>query len=176
MTFRHVRLSKFLVAVFAATGVVGLVSCGNSSTQMSADTVELESMQGDVVTIGDTLGDRPLLVSLWAVWCQPCKRELPELQKISDEDRGVDVLAVNVGDDPERIAQYLTEMSLDVPVAIDPVGDLLTALDVSTVPATVLFDRGGNVLWSHLGAVTAQQVAEALSTFVPADEADPVSE
>ena len=107
-----------------------------------------------------------MLVSMWAVWCQPCRRELPELQKISLADEGVDVLAVNVGDDPERIAEYLDEMSLELPVAIDPVGDLLTALDVGTVPATVLFDRDGTILWSHLGAVSADQVEAALSEFI----------
>ncbi len=108
-----------------------------------------------------------MLVSMWAVWCQPCRRELPVLQKISRSNRSVDVLAVNVGDDPQRIAEYLDEMSLELPVAIDPVGDLLTALDVGTVPATVLFDRDGSILWSHLGAVSADQVDAALQEYLP---------
>lgn len=127
--------------------------------------VELESMTGSITSIAEQLGERPLLVSLWAVWCQPCRRELPELEKIARRDAGVDVLAVNVGDDPVRISEYLTEMSLNLPVAIDPVGDLLTALDVGTVPATILFDSDGAILWSHLGAVSAEQVTTALQTF-----------
>ena len=146
----------------------GVVACGPSSGESSAPSeVALEEMDGSSTSISEIVAERPLLVSMWAVWCQPCRRELPELQKISDEDRKVDVLAVNVGDDPQRIDEYLSEMSLDLPVAIDPLGDLLTALDVSTVPATVLFDSNGSVLWSHLGAVTAEQVEQALLQFVP---------
>lgn len=108
-----------------------------------------------------------MLVSMWAVWCQPCRRELPDLQKISRSNSGVDVLAVNVGDEPQRIAEYLDEMSVELPVAVDRVGNLLTALDVGTVPATVLFDRDGSILWGHLGAVSADQVDAALRKYVP---------
>ena len=140
---------------------------GSGSGSETPSEVELESVSGSSTSTSEQIGDRPMLVSMWAVWCQSCRRELPELQKISMTDAGVDVLAVNVGDDPQRITEYLEEMSLEVPVAIDPVGDLLTALDVGTVPATVLFDRDGSILWSHLGAVSADQVEAALREFIP---------
>jgi predicted transcriptional regulator len=42
---------------------------------------------------------------------------------------------------------------------------LLAALDAATVPVTVLFDSDGTVLWSHVGAVDADQVNEALDTY-----------
>lgn len=153
------------LSVFGA--VVMLASCGGSYEGPPAE-IRLETMDGGFTSVSDVSTGRPLLVSLWAVWCQPCRRELPELQAIWDADQGVDVLAVNVGDDPKRITEYLDEMSLDLPVAIDPLGDLLTALDVSTVPATVLFDTDGSILWSHLGAVTRERVEDALRTFVAA--------
>lgn len=158
-----------LLAAVVLPMVLAVGGCGGSnSAGSSAVDVQLEEMDGSPTSIGDVIGERPLLVSLWAVWCQPCRRELPELQKIALSDNGVDVLAVNVGDDPQRITQYLTEMSLDLPVSIDPLGDLLTALDVSTVPATVLFGPSGSILWSHLGAVSADQVDAALREYVPA--------
>jgi thiol-disulfide isomerase/thioredoxin len=163
MTRRSASRLALNLAMICVVGVAA--ACGGSGNEMPAE-VSLESLSGTPTSIEDQIGDRPMLVSMWAVWCQPCRRELPELQKISLADEGVDVLAVNVGDDPERIAEYLDEMSLELPVAIDPVGDLLTALDVGTVPATVLFDRDGTILWSHLGAVSADQVEAALSEFI----------
>jgi predicted transcriptional regulator len=42
---------------------------------------------------------------------------------------------------------------------------LLEALDAATVPVTVLFDTNGKVLWSHLGAVSADQVNQALYIY-----------
>ncbi len=162
------RASMSFTAMLAVAATFMAVSCTSYSGETSASGVQLEAMDGSATSVGDSLSGRPLLVSLWAVWCQPCRRELPELQKIADADQGVDVLAVNVGDDPQRITAYMDEMQLDLPVAIDPVGNLLTALDVSTVPATVLFGSDGAIVWSHLGAVTSEQVNDALQTYAPA--------
>lgn len=164
---RSLRLAGMVGTLLLSTAAGMTVSACGTSIDSTPARVALETMQGESTSIAETVADRPLLVSLWAVWCQPCRRELPELQAISDADEGVDVLAINVGDDPRRIMDYMNEMSLDLPVAIDPLGDLLTSLDVSTVPATVLFAEDGTILWSHLGAVTSVQVNDALRHFVP---------
>jgi thiol-disulfide isomerase/thioredoxin len=131
---------------------------------MIAD-IELLKLDATTTSIGVASSDQPLLVSLWAVWCQPCKRELPALEEISLQRQDLAVLAINIGDDPTKIAEYLQVNDLSLPVAIDNNGELLKALDAPTVPVTVLFDSEGNVLWSHLGVVSADQVNEALDTY-----------
>lgn len=162
---RHASRWSLLVGLVILVAVA--MSCRDSeSTASKAVDVELVTMDGESTSIGGAMSGRPVLISLWAVWCQPCRRELPELQRIANSDAEVDVLAINIGDDPRRIALYFAEMSLTLPVVIDEMGDLLTALDVATVPATVLFSPSGEILWRHLGAVSANQVAEALATFV----------
>jgi predicted transcriptional regulator len=90
---------------------------------------------------------------------------LPALGEISLQRQDLAVLAINIGDDPTKIAEYLQVNDLSLPVAIDNNGELLKALDAPTVPVTVLFDSEGNVLWSHLGVVSADQVNEALDTY-----------
>jgi thiol-disulfide isomerase/thioredoxin len=99
------------------------------------------------------------------VWCQPCKRELPALEQISVERQDLEVLAVNIGDDPVKIESFLQDNNLTLAVVIDDNGSLLEALDAATVPVTVLFDSDGTVLWSHVGAVDTDQVNEALDTY-----------
>ena len=131
---------------------------------MIAD-IELLKLDATTTSIGVASSDQPLLVSLWAVWCQPCKRELPVLQDISHQRDDLAILAVNIGDDPETITSFLTENELSIPVAIDSNGAMLEALDAATVPVTVLFDTDGQILWSHLGVVSADQVNEALDTY-----------
>lgn len=142
-----------------------LISCGSQSVKTSVADVELTKIDGTSTSIGAASQELPLLVSLWAVWCQPCKRELPVLQDISRQREDLAVLAVNIGDDPETITSFLTENGLSIPVAIDNNGALLEALDAATVPVTVLFDIDGKILWSHLGVVSADQVNEALDTY-----------
>ena len=161
---RHASRWSLLVGLVILVAVA--MSCRGDSSSLETVDIDLKAMDGESTTIGETLGERPMLASLWAVWCQPCRRELPELQRIADSDVDVDVVAINIGDDPSRIATYFDEMSLRIPVLIDEMGDLLTALDVGTVPATVLFSASGDILWRHLGAVSADQVADALETYV----------
>lgn len=142
-----------------------LLSCGSQSAQISVADIELTKLDGTLTSISAASKELPLLVSLWAVWCQPCKRELPVLQDISRQREDLAILAVNIGDDPETITSFLVENGLSIPVAIDNNGALLEALDAATVPVTVLFDTDGKILWSHLGVVSADQVNEALDTY-----------
>ena len=142
-----------------------LLSCGSQSAQISIADIELSKLDGTSTSIGAASKDHPLLVSLWAVWCQPCKRELPVLQDISRQREDLAILAVNIGDDPEKIESFLSDNDLSISVAIDNDGALLEALDAATVPVTVLFDTNGKVLWSHLGAVSADQVNQALDIY-----------
>lgn len=117
-----------------------------------------------MTTIGAYLHDRPLLISLWAVWCQPCRRELPEIAAISsDAASGVDVLALNIGDDQGRIDGFLADLGIVVPVAVDADGTALEVLDAATVPVTVIVDVDGDVVWEHMGAVTRAEIDAALS-------------
>jgi len=163
---RHASKWSLVVGLVILVAVAMSCRANGGDTSPRAVDVDLVTMDGGNTSISGVLGERPLLASLWAVWCQPCRRELPELERIAASDAGVDVLAVNIGDDPGRIGDYLDDMDLDLPVVIDVVGDLLTVLDVGTVPATVLFGADGEILWSHLGAVTTSQVEEALATYV----------
>jgi thiol-disulfide isomerase/thioredoxin len=142
-----------------------LLSCGSQSAKISVADIELTKLDGTSTSIGAASKDRPLLVSLWAVWCQPCKRELPVLQDISRQRQDLAILTVNIGDDPEKIESFLSDNGLSISVAIDNSGALLEALDAATVPVTVLFDTNGKVLWSHLGAVSADQVNQALYIY-----------
>ena len=156
------RIFKGFICVMA---LVLASACGSSSPRSSLAEIELTKLDGTSTSIGAFSKDRPLLVSLWAVWCQPCKRELPALQDISRQRQDLAILAINIGDDPEKIESFWAENGLAISVAIDNNGALLEALDAATVPVTVLFDAGGKILWSHLGAVDADQVNEALDTF-----------
>jgi hypothetical protein len=90
---------------------------------------------------------------------------LPALEEISLQRQDLAVLAINIGDDPTKIAEYLQMNDLSLPVAIDNNGKLLEALDAPTVPVTVLFDTDGNVVWRHLGVVNVDQVNEALDQY-----------
>lgn len=146
---------------FVAFTFVAVSAC--SGDDASLVDVRLTTIDGRNTNLDEFVGAKPLVVSLWAVWCQPCRRELPELEAIHRDDDRVDVLAVNIGDDVAPIETFLGEIDVDVSVVRDVDGQLLEALGVPSVPATFIVDARGDVIWEKLGAVKPGEIATAIA-------------
>ena len=99
-----------------------------------------------------------VVVNFWAIWCMPCRREMPVLQDISDEfkDRGLVVIGINSGlekdADNEEIVEFLNYLNIDYPVGYGLPGSTIEQ-DYSIVglPSTFLIDSEGNIRYKWLG-------------------------
>ena len=99
-----------------------------------------------------------ILMSSWATWCEPCKRELPELQKFYAERRadGLEVVAVNVnveGPSESKIDPMISEFSLSMPIWRDADDDFTSTFDGLGVPMTVLIGADGTLLRTWQGEI-----------------------
>lgn len=154
------RLAAGLLAVLLFTGCRG-----GASTDPSPADVVVVALDGDESIFHDMVTGRTTVVSLWAVWCQPCRRELPALARLAAERSDIAVLAIDIGDETSAVREFLAEFELELPVALDADGRVLELLDVPAVPATFIFDDRGEIVWRHLGAVENDDVVEALDGF-----------
>jgi thiol-disulfide isomerase/thioredoxin len=132
----------------------------------AAATVGVLDSDGRGATLSSVLGGRPSLVSFWAPWCEPCVRELPVLEKLSRAVApcGGAVVGVAVGEKPESIATYARARSLTYPQLTDEPFSLADALGQRRIPATVVFDRAGRVVFTGdaLDARATAALARAL--------------
>nr|WP_040509844.1 TlpA disulfide reductase family protein [Gordonia soli] len=105
---------------------------------------------GAPTDVGTATAGKPLLINMWAVWCLPCRRELPELaayaQRAGDK---VDVLTVHAQEgaqNPYLVLKFLTEVGVRLPTVLDTRAQIAAALRVPKVfPSTVLVRPDGTV-------------------------------
>lgn len=100
------------------------------------------------------------VVDFWATWCDPCRDQLPFLDRLSAEygSRGLSVYAVSFDEDRAAVERFLAESPLSFTVLWDKGGAALSEpLEVTRLPTTLLVDRKGVVREVHLGFEKAEE-------------------
>jgi cytochrome c biogenesis protein CcmG/thiol:disulfide interchange protein DsbE len=96
-------------------------------------------------------------LDVWASWCAPCLRSMPELDTLRERFRGqpFEVVAVNVDSDTAVARAFLERVRIHYPVAFDREGsrlrEQLDELDVAGLPIGFLLDGRGAVRLVHRG-------------------------
>jgi thiol-disulfide isomerase/thioredoxin len=99
--------------------------------------------------------DSPVILNFWASWCDPCRAEMPSLQRLGQRwrDRGLSVLTIAVADKPGRSTQFLWDTGVLLPLLEDPDQATARALGVKTLPTTLILDRAHRVVARGRGAI-----------------------
>jgi len=152
--------------IYCALVALTLTSCTHQSSDTEArwPSVIVADSSGTEINSGDLLNGNRLVVSLWSTWCVPCRRELPQLQQFAVEHQDVSVVAVNLGDKLDSVAAYADEIGLTMPVVIDSEGRISSALGVTSVPSTIVINSHGKVIATHVGEITADELAVLVET------------
>ncbi len=118
-----------------------------------APVFKLDLLEGGRVDLADHLGKDVIVLDFWATWCGPCVRALPEVAKVTAEyaDRGVVFYAVNQGEKPQRIRDFLAKHGIECKVALDTDGAVGKLYGVRGIPRTVVIGRDGRIAKEHVG-------------------------
>ena len=124
----------------------------------------LENLKGEQVTLSG-IKDKIILVNFWASWCTWCDKEMPDLQKLKEENDDLMVIAVNVEESREKAQEYITEGGYDFEVVLDEKGDTSAQYLVSGLPASYFVDKSGKFVGRVPGMMTFEQMNEVLNNI-----------
>jgi len=104
------------------------------------------------------LRGRPVVVNVWASWCEPCREEFPLFQQaVAGLGTRVAFLGVNSQDGTDAARTFLGEYPIPYPSFEDPGGDLTTKLGVTRgLPGTAFYDSRGNLVYTKQGQYTSE--------------------
>ncbi|MEO6364603.1 MAG: TlpA family protein disulfide reductase [Luteimonas sp.] len=126
--------------------------------------LSLTGLDGQLVTLPTAYAGRPLLVNLWATWCGPCIREMPELQRFSVEQaaNGVQVVGIAL-DETEAVRGFLARTRVTYPVLLDQPGPTDAGVRLGNpkgvLPYSILISADGRLLKQRIGPFAEGEIA-----------------
>jgi thiol-disulfide isomerase/thioredoxin len=112
----------------------------------------LDDVDGVAHRLADYRG-RPLIVNFWATWCPPCREEMPSLERARAalSSDGIEVLAINVGEDAETVFRFTADYPVTFPLLLDIDSAVIGAWPVRGLPTTFVLDPAGRIAYRAIG-------------------------
>jgi peroxiredoxin len=139
-----------LIAVAVAAGACGIPETPGSSAPQLVPAVALQTLAGERTDVTGLARGRVALVSLWATWCEACTREVDALNRLDAKTAsGQDavVIGVDVGEKPGKVAEFAHRRGLRYAQLVDADFAFADALGQRRVPATLVIDRRGRIVF-----------------------------
>ncbi|MBC9813565.1 TlpA family protein disulfide reductase [Crocinitomicaceae bacterium CZZ-1] len=145
---------KRLIATFIAFTLLSASFAQESGKDKKLPGVQLKDMNGKVVNTAELAAKGPVIISFWATWCSPCKRELNTIHEVYpdwQEEFGVTLVAVSIDDEKTKnsVPVYVNGRAWEYVVLMDPNSDFRRAMGVNNVPHTFLVNKDGTIVYSH---------------------------
>jgi thiol-disulfide isomerase/thioredoxin len=156
MTARQIALAAAL-AVSASAGLTAAWAAGGTMKPWSGGAtppLALRDLDGKEHRLAEYKG-KVVVLNFWATWCDPCREEMPSMQRLQDKLAGKPfaILAVDYGEGAPRIRDFLKKVPVHFTVLLDRDTSAATAWKVKVLPTTLVIDAAQRVRFVAVGDV-----------------------
>lgn len=101
------------------------------------------------------------IITFWASWCPPCRKELPILDEINNENMNVRIIGVNIDGDIRDAEKFVNQYNISFMSVIDE--DFITIkYGVSKIPETFFIDQNGQIISRVSGNLTKDKIKKLI--------------
>lgn len=156
MTARRVFFAAGLAAALLA-GLAAAWAAGGTMKPWSGGAtppLSLRDLEGREHKLADYKG-KVVVLNFWATWCDPCREEMPSMQRLQDKLVGKPfaILAVDYGEGAPRIGAFLKKVPVRFTVLLDRDTSAATAWKVKVLPTTLVIDPEQKVRFVAVGDI-----------------------
>lgn len=125
--------------------------------------LSLKNVDGENVNVSDYgKSGKITIISFWATWCGPCKKELKNVSELLPEwQEKYNVQLVAVSTDNSRntvkVKPFVDGQGWEFDVLLDVNEDFKRAINAPNIPYTLVVDANGDIVYTHLGYVDGDE-------------------
>lgn len=122
----------------------------------------VNTLDGKAVTLSSLKG-HVVLIDFWATWCGPCKKELPDTNRLAQEEgpRGLKVMAIS-DEEPGKVSGFVHDNQYSFPTYIDKGGATNRLYQIASIPTTMIIDADGKMSSYLVGLQDMNELRVAL--------------
>lgn len=146
---------KKLIIILLAVFIGSVVMAQDEQAYQKLPSVNIKTLEGATFNTQDITNEgKPIILSFWALWCKPCKKEMEAYSEAYEEwqeETGVKIVAVSIDDSRStaKVMPFVNGKEWEMEILLDPNGDFKRAMNVNMIPHTFLIDGNGKVVYQH---------------------------
>lgn len=127
---------------------------------------ELKDVNGKIIKLSDYRGKKPVIVEFWNSWCHNCVREMPQLQKIYNENNDAfEIIGVNLlhnKDTEAKVNNFIQQHQISFPIVFDEDGKVSKDYKIRATNTHFLINTDGTIFDSFFIDIEEEKLQEFL--------------
>ncbi len=150
--------------------VIVLISCQREEARLRVGEVapdfSLPNIHGQRLNLKTLLKEETIVLNFFATWCPSCRKELPQLEEISQGygSKGVKIIGIDIGESRERVLDFARRYGIDYPILLDQRGEVARTYGIYGVPSKVLVDKEGKIRFLGYDLKRMEKVLKTISS------------